>query len=450
MSRYGKKRKPYEQASHKQAGSGRLSNQDSRDRLRESRAANKEPYHETAAERVDRRRGAERSSHAQPELRLRAPKRKREYSERIDAQHQFASDANRSRRQRTSAESNYEARSRAAERERAAGRPVRRSKSGLNSTPRIAKRSLSHKSTDPLARTGDSGRVETQRKALPNKKSGPVKKTKEQREVNRKQRARRSEQRLRILKVVGLFICAIAVLGLLSWGGFALANSGLFYPDDIQIQGARFLDTETIEDIAQIDLASSVITMDTSEVEDRLRSNPWIAQATVSTHFPSGVTIEISERTPAVKVETGEVNWVASSDGRWLGMMRQDGTSITDPTDTVDDVDASDLSIIPVTGIIEIDTGWGEQVTNESLLNVLEHLRGLDSQIVSRVLRASAPEVGRTSLFTIDEVELDVGRADNLADKSTIILGILEEHGDNVVLINVRSIDHPTWRGLSR
>jgi len=250
--------------------------------------------------------------------------------------------------------------------------------------------------------------------------------------------------------VVGLFICAIAVLGLLSWGGFALANSGLFYPDDIQIQGARFLDTETIEDIAQIDLASSVITMDTSEVEDRLRSNPWIAQATVSTHFPSGVTIEISERTPAVKVETGEVNWVASSDGRWLGMMRQDGTSITDPTDTVDDVDASDLSIIPVTGIIEIDTGWGEQVTNESLLNVLEHLRGLDSQIVSRVLRASAPEVGRTSLFTIDEVELDVGRADNLADKSTIILGILEEHGDNVVLINVRSIDHPTWRGLSR
>jgi hypothetical protein len=141
---------------------------------------------------------------------------------------------------------------------------------------------------------------------------------------------------------------------------------------------------------------------------------------------------------------------VSSSDGRWLGYLNEDATHIIDPTGSVEPVTVRGINIIPVSGIIELEPEWGELVTDEALLNVLAHLRGLDARIVSRVQRASAPEVGRTSLFTIDEVELDVGEANNLAEKSEIILIILEEEAGNVVLINVRSINNPTWRSLSR
>jgi len=275
-------------------------------------------------------------------------------------------------------------------------------------------------------------------------------KSKEQRETERKQVQRRNEQRLRIAKYSGIGALAFVVAGLLLWGTTLVANSGLFHPGTIHVQGARFLANADVERIAAIDPTSSTVTMDTAEVEERLMSNPWIVRADVSTHLPREITIEVTERTPAVKVEGRGLNWVASSDGRWLGYYSEETSSLVDPTGILLPVDVSDFNIIPVTGIIELEPEWGESVEDESLQNVLAHLRGLDPQIVSRVLRVTAPSVGSTSLFTIDEVELDVGRADNLEEKSAIILAILEGYSGDVVLINVRSIENPTWRGLSR
>jgi len=276
------------------------------------------------------------------------------------------------------------------------------------------------------------------------------KKSREQREVERRQLQRRNEERLRIAKYSGIAAAALVLAGLLFWGGTLIANSRLFQPETVHVQGTRFLTSADVEQVASIDPESSTVTMDTTELEERLASNPWIVRATVTTHLPREVTIEVTERTPAVKVESEGFDWVASSDGRWLGYYDEESSSLIDPTGTLPPVSVANANIIPVAGIIELEPEWGELVEDESLLNALAHLRGLDSQIVSRVLRVSAPSVGSTSLFTIDEVELDVGRADNLEEKSAIILAILEGYAGDVVLINVRSIENPTWRGLSR
>jgi len=276
------------------------------------------------------------------------------------------------------------------------------------------------------------------------------KKSKEQREAERKQVQRRNEQRLRLVKYSGGAALACVLVGVLLWGGSLIANSGLFYPETIHVQGARFLASADIERIAAIDPTGSTIGMDTAEIEERLMANPWIVRATASTHLPREVTLEVTERIPAVKVESEEASWIASSDGMWLGYYSEETSRLIDPTGSLSPIDVSDFNIIPVAGIIELEPEWGESVEDESLENVLAHLRGLDPQIVSRVLRVMASSVGSTSLFTIDEVELDVGRADNLEEKSAIILAILEGYPGDVVLINVRSIENPTWRGLSR
>jgi len=241
------------------------------------------------------------------------------------------------------------------------------------------------------------------------------------------------------------------VASLLFWGGSTIASSRFFEPEIITVQGAQLISVEDIERIAQVDPASSTITMDTSAIEERLLENPWIAQAEVSTSFPREVVIEVRERIPAVQVAVDGIVHIASSDGKWLGYLSgdEDELQIIDPTGSVGRVDLPDIRIIPVEGIIGLSPSWGEEVEDDSLLNVLAHLRGLNPQIVSSVERVLAPEVGRTSLFTVDGVELDVGVADNLPEKSTIILDILETLEDNVVLINVRSIENPNWRGLA-
>ena len=374
---------------------------------------------------------------SQPELRLRAPKRPRLESKFTPSE-----------------------RSKVAERERAAGRPGSNLARGLEvkrrptsrrnfSTSSSSHKEISHKDKDPLAKSSTPKELSDSHEKIALKKKRD-RKTKEQREVERKQLQRKSKQRVYALRLSSILIAAVCALAVLIWGVTAFINSELFYPSEIEVFNARFLNEGDVRNIAAVDMQSSTITMNTAELENRLTAHPWIRNANVSTRFPNDVVIEVFERTPAVRLKVDGVEWVASSDGRWLGYLGGEGSQIVDPTGSVAVVGVRALNIIPVTGIAELEPEWGERTDDESLLNVLAHLRGLDSRIISRVSRVSAPEVGRTSLFTIDEVELDVGRADDLAEKSTIILSILEEHGEKVVLINVRSITSPTWRGLSR
>ena len=386
---------------------------------------------------------ARQQGSSQPELRLRAPKRPR-------SQSYLSPDEKR----------------KIAERELAAGRPGSSSAKGLEAKRRTTSRrslankssplkSISHKDKDPLAKSSGLGKIEGSQESvgLNGKNSSrrtTGKKTKEQREAERKQLQRKSKQRAYVLRLSNISIGIVLALALLIWGVVAFINSELFYPSDIEVQNARFLSEDDVRNIAAVDMQSSTITMDTAELEDRLIAHPWIMRANVSTRFPSNVVIEVFERTPAVELEVGGVSWIASSDGKWLGYLNERNTQIFDPTGSVGAVGIRAINIIPVTGIAELEPEWGERTDDESLLNVLAHLRGLDSRIISRVSRVSAPEVGRTSLFTIDEVELDVGRADDLDEKSAIILRILEREEGNVVLINVRSIINPHWRGLSR
>jgi len=472
--------------------SGRLSNQDSRDRLRKSRstthshdtyrsAREKDPrkasrithapnYEEgTRAAPLSGSRDRFRDSDRDRERRKARERERDQPARRLRTSDNYDSHPKSSepelrlrppRRQRTQLGTPQEERSKRAERQRAAGTPgsSSRNKGGSKKSPeKKASGAITNKSLDPLRRTGGEG----------NNSSGKKQQrlSKEERDAQRKQSQRRKQQAQRGLKIIGIAAAASIVAVLAGWGIVTFLNSETFHVDTITVQGAHFLSDDTVIEIAAIDPTESTVTMDTDQVEQRLLQSPWISQASVSTQWTSGVTITLTERTPAVRVElrspeqeapAGDDDgvavpeqWIATSDGIWLGYLVSGPQRIVDPTATVPSIDLGELTLIPITGVIGLVPEWGQRIDNEVLLNALALLRGLDPQIISQVTRIFAPDVGTTSLFTADEVELDVGRADNLLEKSTIILSILEEHGENVMLINVRSIDNPTWRGLS-
>ncbi|MCL2605996.1 MAG: FtsQ-type POTRA domain-containing protein, partial [Coriobacteriia bacterium] len=276
-------------------------------------------------------------------------------------------------------------------------------------------------------------------------------KTREQRDAERQDAHRRHQDRVRFIRKIGFGIVGTIVLGLIILVGFIIADSQFVAVNTIQVQGSRFLSDDEVQRNAAIRIGEPMLMLNVADAEERLADNPWIVQADISRQFPSTVTIELSERVPAVSVLHEDDLWVASSDGRWLGIhVPPPRNYVVDPTEVFEPVDIGEVNIIRVEDVFDIEPQWGETVQSETLLNTLSLLRGLDSQIISRVHRVVAPEVGRTSLFTIDGVELDVGRADHLQEKSEIILAILEEYADDVILINVRSINNPTWRRLSR
>ena len=56
--------------------------------------------------------------------------------------------------------------------------------------------------------------------------------------------------------------------------------------------------------------------------------------------------------------------------------------------------------------------------------------------------------VGECGMMTTDNVEIMIGRAEQLREKSVLALEIMAEQGSSVVFIDVRSLERPVSRGL--
>jgi cell division protein FtsQ len=76
----------------------------------------------------------------------------------------------------------------------------------------------------------------------------------------------------------------------------ALANSAGFRIASININGRKQLSQDEVLAIGGITGRRSLLFLDASDVRDRLKANPWIADATVLKLYPDKLAIDITER----------------------------------------------------------------------------------------------------------------------------------------------------------
>ena len=72
----------------------------------------------------------------------------------------------------------------------------------------------------------------------------------------------------------------------------------------------------------------------------------------------------------------------------------------------------------------------------------------MTTDLAGQVRAVAATETESTTLTLESGVEIVFGSAENIRDKERVCLKIMEEHPD-VVYINVRVVDSPTWRSPS-
>ncbi|WJR77001.1 cell division protein FtsQ/DivIB [Bradyrhizobium sp. NP1] len=77
----------------------------------------------------------------------------------------------------------------------------------------------------------------------------------------------------------------------------ALANSAGFRITSVAINGRRQLSQDEVLAVGGVTGRSSLLFLDAIAVRDRLKSNPWIADATVLKFYPGQLQIDIVERT---------------------------------------------------------------------------------------------------------------------------------------------------------
>jgi cell division protein FtsQ len=92
----------------------------------------------------------------------------------------------------------------------------------------------------------------------------------------------------------------------------ALANSAGFRITSVVINGRKQLTQDEILGIGGISGRSSLLFLDAEGVRDRLKANPWIADATVLKLYPGQLQIDITERKAfALWQETGRLSVIA-------------------------------------------------------------------------------------------------------------------------------------------
>jgi cell division protein FtsQ len=98
----------------------------------------------------------------------------------------------------------------------------------------------------------------------------------------------------------------------------ALANSAGFRITSVAINGRKQLSQDEVLGIGGVNGRSSLWFLDAATVRDKLKANPWIAEATVLKLYPGQLQIDIVERSPfALWQQDGRLS-VISDDGAVL------------------------------------------------------------------------------------------------------------------------------------
>jgi cell division protein FtsQ len=98
----------------------------------------------------------------------------------------------------------------------------------------------------------------------------------------------------------------------------ALANSAGFRITAVAINGRKQLSQDEVLGIGGVNGRSSLLFLDAAIVRDKLKANPWIADATVQKFYPGQLQIDIVERTAFALWQQGGRLSVISDDGAVL------------------------------------------------------------------------------------------------------------------------------------
>jgi cell division protein FtsQ len=243
-----------------------------------------------------------------------------------------------------------------------------------------------------------------------------------------REQRQRALARRRALAAAGVAVVVIAAV----WALVALWRAPIFSVETVNVVGARRLSTAQVLARAQIPADATLVRLRKGDIVDRLLADPWVAEARVDRDFPNTIHIEIVERVPVATIDAGGTRiWLIDGSGVWLAKRSAEETD----------------SLPVVRDVEKLTPQAGARAESPELLNALAIIGGLSPELLAKVRTVSAPTVDRTALVLPHGVQVITGSAEDIQKKDTVARAILAEN-KNVVSVNVRVVNRPTWRGL--
>ncbi len=132
-------------------------------------------------------------------------------------------------------------------------------------------------------------------------------------DVTGARRRRARAQRLRWVKRGAVALGVLLVVGALVW---VVWGSPWLLARHVEVRGTAILSAEEVTEAAQVPLGTPLAAMDTAGIEARVTGAlPAVASVKAGRSWPGTVTLDVTERTPAVAIPLGRDHLWVSADG---------------------------------------------------------------------------------------------------------------------------------------
>lgn len=245
----------------------------------------------------------------------------------------------------------------------------------------------------------------------------------------------------------------VGIVAALAIGGAIAYNSSLFTIQNVRVTGVEHLTSEEMSALASVPSGTTLLRVDASAIEARLEKDAWVQDVQVNRIFPDTLELAVTERQIAAVVEVptsdgkGVQDWAIASDHMWLMPIpdRDSEAGKRTSSKVYEDADAAlRIKDIPFGTKAEV----GTYCSDDSVLNALDIVSNMTTELAGRVKTVYADGVEETRLILDNNVEIAFGSSENIRDKERVALGIMEQHPDAVAYINVRDVNSPTYRAL--
>lgn len=194
----------------------------------------------------------------------------------------------------------------------------------------------------------------------------------------------------------------------------------------IEVTGNERLSHEDIMRLAALEPGSNILHLKPRQVEEWIRTSPWVKEATVKRLLTGTVIIQVKERTPAFLVPYYTSFLLLAGDGVILGPA---------PHDLIKDIELPVLTGLELTDPVTS----GESVGDQRLDNLVRAMASFPSPFWQEVAEFHLTPDGEVVIYTKDGVQILFGQASHVPEKIQLIERTCQEVLDPIETINVRS-----------
>lgn len=233
--------------------------------------------------------------------------------------------------------------------------------------------------------------------------------------ARRRREVQEASARRRLRWTIALLVMAV-VVGMV----VAVFESSWFAVDSISIEGAHRTDVASILTAAGVEKGVPIVSVRAGKIEEKLRENPWVAEAQVRVVWPRSIEVSVVEYIPIARVKSGNTWLVASTQGAVLAR----GQRLVDP---FIDIEAGDLHP-------------GDVIENSDALGALEFVSALPVELKDGLVVNST---GSELAAKVAGHDVILGSTVDMAQKAVTLAVLLQQGIADGATINLVSPIRP-------